>query len=456
MRITDIIMLSLLVFMPPVEVHAQAEGKSTLILDFPLIDLPYQLRAADAKGNFITGYIHPGMPQSLALSNNLVTSVHYGIGRIVQIDEGWIDFLVENTLATGFYFLQSGLPFGIVWLHEEYHKAVLARYGMDSFNEVYTFPFFKDMIKVSHVKDENLIHLSDNKPADFVRLNAAGAEAQIHQVMTLQAYSFYYDQSLPNLPFYWLSIFNNFAYIFSCTQNEDWEENINELNAKEVHIKDRDFTGPDFTAWVYKLFRPNVSYQSRGTHPSGTGIDRYIRPSQLTSEEKEYLAGVAFKHLLNFVSPFMVGIRKIRISSLSGDEHVFNFALRHVLTSFGESICLDLYYQGMGYNLMVSPHIYQNYTTTFFGLELALIDKPIFSHALRISGRLMVWTQPEAQSFTTSEPRVGGLMGIKLAYKTGIWEPYLEWEAKSRGWVIGNVFLDENFSGRVGLVIRLP
>lgn len=418
--------------------------------DFPLTDLTYQLNATKATGNFLTSYVHPSMAQSLAMSNNFFTLVGFGIDNLVSIDKGIIDVLLENTLSGLFVlFLQNGFPFGFTWMHEEYHKAVLARRGFDSFNEVYYFPFFSSVVKVSHVKDEDLQTLADQYSADFVRLNSAGAESQIHQVQTLQQNSFFYDQSLPLVPLYWISIFGSYGYIQSCTNQSEWDDKKDLTD--EPEIRQRDFTGPDFTAWVRELFNPSLPYAARGTHPSGVGINRYLFPKDLSEHEKYYLLATSYRHLFNFVSPFMFGIRH-----LSFGEHRVNFAFRHLLTSFGDDISLDVYYKNTENRLgmVVSPHIYSNYTTTFFGLELNLVDYPVLDKNFLLSGRMMLWTQPKNQSFTTTEHSLGGLLGLKMTYIVDIWEPYLAVEAKTGGWVMGNVFLEEDVSARLGLVIR--
>ena len=50
-----------------------------LYLDFPVLDLPYQTHAVKTTGNFFAGYANPSMKQSLAMSNNLYSSAHWGI-----------------------------------------------------------------------------------------------------------------------------------------------------------------------------------------------------------------------------------------------------------------------------------------------------------------------------------------------------------------------------------------
>jgi len=76
----------------------------------------------------------------------------------------------------------------------------------------------------------------------------------------------------------------------------------NIMNNEGTNILIRDFVGMDFTSWVYDLFRPNEPYTNRGIHPSGVGIKRYIKTSDLTKEEQSYLKLQGFLSLFNFIS----------------------------------------------------------------------------------------------------------------------------------------------------------
>jgi len=61
-----------------------------------------------------------------------------------------------------------------------------------------------------------------------------------------------------------------------------------------------------------------------------------------------------------------------------------------------------------------------------------------------------VWTQPKGQSFTDKKSELGGLLNVKTSYVINEILPYLEIEIKSKGWVMGNVFLEDNLSARLG------
>jgi hypothetical protein len=91
----------------------------------------------------------------------------------------------------------------------------------------------------------------------------------------------------------------------------------------------------------------------------------------------------------------------------------------------------------------------------FFGVEGAIIDKPYLDDRLLLSGRSLIWTQPKNQSFTTDKASLGGMVSIRSSYKIGHWLPYLEIEGKTNGWVMGNVFLEDNISLRCGVNLRI-
>ena len=65
------------------------------------------------------------------------------------------------------------LPFTDAWVHEEWHRAVLGRRGIDSFDDVYRFRV-TDAIAVSHVRDEDLIRLkrAAGRPKDLIDIES--------------------------------------------------------------------------------------------------------------------------------------------------------------------------------------------------------------------------------------------------------------------------------------------
>ncbi len=432
--------------------QAQSVG---LILDFPVLDFPYQRYAANTTGDLLSGYANPSMSQSLAMSNNLYASAHYGIKKLIKPKNKFVRALLQNGIAAGFDFFSSYIPLGMGWLHEEYHRAVMTRREINSFNDMNTFPFGKAAVYVRDIKDEDLIRLSNNHKSDFIRLQSAGLEAQYHQIQTLQKQNFYYNQNLPHIPLYWLSTLNSIVYVLDSGNGDYFDNLIDEANPKEKDIAERDFTGPDFTAWASALFNPDRPYEARGKHPSGVGINRYIKPSDLSQEELDYLQKQGSLQWLNVISPHLFGFPKIKFKSSPKGDYFGSFAVRHLLTSFGNDISLDVFYQSPKNNLFFSLHNFNNLNTAFWGAEAALIDQKLLNDKLLLSGRGMIWTQPENQSFTTKESSFGGLFSLRGTYAFGQWLPYVELEGKTEGWVMGNVFLEDNISLRGGISLRL-
>lgn len=173
---------------------AQTQNKADtigLVLDFPLLDLPYQRYATNTTGNFFAGYANPSMPQSLAMSNNLYSSAHYGFSKLFESKNLFKKNLLTYIFTTGFDVVSLFAPLGTGWLHEEYHRAVMTRRTINSFNDMNTFPIGKEVVSVSRVKNEDLIRLSNRYTSDFIRLQTAGIEGQYHQIQTLQKNNFF-------------------------------------------------------------------------------------------------------------------------------------------------------------------------------------------------------------------------------------------------------------------------
>lgn len=451
------IVIFLLFFLASFFSFSQKKSDTTsLYLEFPLFDYPYQSYATKTRGNFFIAYANPSMNQSLAISNDLYSTVHWGIDKIIKVKNEFLDIFLKNLTAAGFDLLTFYTPLGVGWLHEEYHRAVLTRRGINSYNDMNNFPFGKTLVYVRKVKDEDLINLSDNHKQDFRRLMIAGNEGQFHQIQTLQKYNFYLNQDLPHVALYWMSTMINIGYL-NQSGSDAFNKIIDKSNENDgADISKRDFTGADFTAWADALFFPDKPYEDRGIHPSGVGINRYIKPSQLSTEARSYLKKQGRLHWLNILSPHLFGFSKIKLNSTEKGDYYGNFAVRHLLTPFGNDISLDVFLQTPKNNFFFALHNYNNLKLPFFGLEFAIIDQNFFNDNFFLTGRCMAWVQPHELSFFTKKATFGAMFGVKGSYAFGYWAPYIAFEGKTDGWVMGNPFLDKNLSLNVGLEIRVP
>ena len=429
-----------------------------LVIELPIADIPYQFDASKTTGNFFEGYANPSMHQSLSLTTDLYTCTHYGIARL---------FKSENSKSWGFgkrflYFLTIGTANYITtcapgfdgWLHEEYHRAVLSRFHVNSFNDMNKFPIGAELINVSHVKDEDLVRFKLQSPIDLTRSHVAGIEGEYLLIDKLQRNNFYYEQNLPHEFLYLTTTLNSVLYVMTCRMPETADKMTDDASKKETEISSRDYTGLDFLAWTYDMFRPEEPYTTRGTHVSGNGIDRYIKTTDLTKEELDYLKRQGNLQWLNLISPMNFSIRRIK---LPWKGYYGNFAVRDILTPFGNDISTNFYLVSPANKYFFALHCYNNFKNTFAAIEAQMIDveKPILGKLFYISPRIIAGVQPLRQQFKTSEAAFMAMAECKLEMKTkSLFHPFLEVSAKTKGWVAGDEFLGDNFSCRAGVVMR--
>lgn len=421
---------------------ANAETRYELLLDFPVIDAPY---------NWSDGYTAPSMQQSLHVTKNFYQYAHARIAE--EADPRKYKFYIA-----AFDVLSFWAPFGNAWLHEEWHRAVMGHYGIDSYNEIYDFPLFEETIAVSHVDDVDLIRLKADHPADQVRLSSAGLEAQYELNQVIEKDRFYNQIKTWDDIVLWLNTLNSIAYMHTCATPESVDITAALLQQEGTDINERDFTGLDCNAWVYDLFRPDEPYEDRGTHPSGVGVDRYITYDDLTEDEKDFLKYNYYLSYLNLIDPFLLQKNAFRGTNPIDDSPLWwNFTARHHLTSFGFSIDGNLYLKQDEVNVLFILHSYTNYSRHYLGLEAELMRYPVdwFDKSRFVTTRAMLWQQPAEQTFMTTEADTGGLVSFRLdtPYSRTL-RPYIELEAKSEGWVAGNVYLQDNISLRIGLTVH--
>ena len=178
-------------------------GTSNIInVEFSLIDYPY---------NFTDTVNYFSMKQSLELSKNISQSYKKAFESLIVMLNNDVKILptLFNKTKTNIIgsfgelslityipiifmeYLYSYLPTGYGWVHEEWHRAVLKNRGIDSYDEIYDFKIFSSYISVSHIKDEDLIRLKANYPADMVRLSEAGNEANLELGLAIGKDSFF-------------------------------------------------------------------------------------------------------------------------------------------------------------------------------------------------------------------------------------------------------------------------
>ena len=423
-----------------------------LKIDFPLFDLPYQIDAMNTAGHgFFSSYANPSMAQSLAITSDMISSFHYGMRKFYDLSD--MNVILKNVI---FYagiilgdYLLSLSPFGsISWLHEEYHRAVMSRYGVNSFNTVYVFDN-----KVAHVTDEDLARFKAESPADFIRMHSSGIEGSYLLVDTLQKNNFFYNKKrnffseLDIVPLYLVIHISDHIYVMN-------PDNLDERSKRETTIAERDFTGQDPIGWVYDLFRPNEPYSARGIHPTGTGIDRYRQLDDLTAQERTYFKKVGYWQFVRYISPMVFGFRSL---PLGNTDIRWNFSFSHFLASFGTDLSFKVFLNINKFNFIAAYHNYQNYEHTFPAIEIEMIDYQvqIGNFSMYLSPKIMIGVQPKRQNFFTSEAEFFGLIGTRADFHINKHLfPYLEITAKTNGWVAGNEFLEKNIKLILGVSAR--
>jgi hypothetical protein len=444
-----------------------------LLLDFPLLDFPYLGSAARTTANhrlnqpagasgtvnasdYVRAYNSPSMRQATAITKS-VHSTGYFLSNALWYrwvkPTNWkrrlLNRLGANVTAAISDNIFNRYPFGSVWLHEEFHRNTMTLRGISSYNTIWDIGRFTG--KVSQVKDEDLIRFKAQYPAEFIRMHAAGIEGQYVLLQSMQKDNFFYQTHYPNILFALVQTKNAVDYVGLAGDRELGAKALQSIQENEgPDMAERDFTGLDLNAWVYDLFRPQEPYGARGIHPSGNGILRERFPNQFTDEEFAYAQKVGKLQYLNFISPHLLSISRIKVSK----NFAFNFALRHYLTSFGYDAGGDLFLKIKDKNILFTWHGYHNKDHFFPGVEAHLLDLPVRLSAktLPLTLRTMLWLQPKDQQFYTDQGQAGGLIYAQLRYPLSrTWQPYLEVEGKTQGWVAGNPFLPANLTVRAGI-----
>ena len=420
------------------------KSESILKLDLPLFDIPYQIDAMNTVGHgFFSSYANPGMSQSLAVTVDIYSGFNFGMKKFY--DTSNMNSIFKYIIYYGGSILgQYALSFspwgGFTWMHEEYHRAVMSLYGVNSFNTSYIFGS-----RVINITDEDLERFKAESPRDFIRAHAAGLESEHLFIDQLQRNNFFYNQNYFSEILYLISTIDIHTYMI----NKNSRSEIN-----ETRIEERDFTGNDNIAWVYDLFRPNEPYSGRGIHPTGNGISRYRNYDDLTDQEQAYFRKVGYWQFANYVSPMMFGFRSLPWPK---SDIRWNFAFRHYLTSFGTDLQFNLLLNIDKYNIAFIYHSNQNYDHYFPVIEIEMIDFPIIikNFCIYFSPRIASGMQPKDQGFFTSEKEFYGLIGSRFDFQIAKkWLPYFEVIAKTDGWVAGNEFIDKNISFRLGISAR--
>lgn len=381
-----------------------------LQIDGPAVPLHLELPLFDAPANVQGHYTFPSMEQSKWIATDLYQLAHFAAARLLG-RRSWYGLLVVSAFDAAT--IMISVPFFTGWQHEEWHRAVLMRRGIPSINPYYSTPSIPLLQPKSiQLKGAAIARLKREHPADYVRGLAAGMEGQYALAAQLEREAFFHDAPSVSSFIIGMSYVMTSMYMGICAA-------------------DHRGTG-DCVLWTDGLYFPG-----KPPHRGGRAT---------TAGERSYLtAGLALS-FLNFLDPFVFLIRDLRFGEVR-----WSAAVRHVPTSFGRDVRLDVYYRDPKKKLLFSAHNYINGQSWFPGLAAELVDHPVGPFWL--GARSELWLQPADQQFRTSRAKPGAEVALRgtVPLLSGRLAPFVELSGKTPGWVTGNVFLEASLAARVGI-----
>jgi hypothetical protein len=357
------------------------------------------------------------------------------------------------------------LPMSLVsgWMHEEWHRAVLARHAISSRNGIfYADAWSNGTISVDRVTDEDLAQLKKNAPADMVRLMSAGMESQHALSERVGDEAFFhggsgkqngllYQANTWMAPTIVMNELNSLAYHATCA-GEDSNTLTDQENRLRITTESRDFTGLDCVAWVYDLSRPDEPYADRGPHPYGEGIDRYRSQEDLSTDERALLKRVTRLHLLNLLNPHAYGINGF---VLPGDDHRWIAQVGTVSNPFGYSISSRFgWKRGSDAYVFTLLHHFSEIGWSP-GIKTELRDKPMGPHfRLGLGGAF--WLQPADLRWDATQRQAGGQIQAEVTWRMHPrFDVWMRTSSKTEGWVLGEVYLQPAITGQAGVTTHI-
>jgi hypothetical protein len=472
-------LLTLFFFVLTFSVYSQAEKETDKsIYIFPILDAPFNTNFGSIKTSNKSHV--PSMEQSINFTKNSIQLSHrymlYNFDTMKFMNDYPI-FKFMGIMTFDFLFYAIPLPLNLTWLHEEWHRAVMGNKRISSSNNLYETGEILDTTNVSDVKDSELIRLKKDYPRDMIRLSSAGMESQTQLNLLLRKDTFFNGTNqYSDIPTLWINAFDNINYLQTCSNkivdSLTWQANLTERDPNR-----RDFVGFDCTAWVYDLYRPNEPYTNRGVHIYGNGVDRYIKysndkdlftselnkivygsekhQSDLTDKEQDYLKKQYNLSYINFINPALLGFTRFNGKNpFNGRDFYWNFGMSHFLTPFGYSIDSQFFLKQDNIYLLIIYHSNINNLKKFPGLEVELIRYPLtlLQKNLFFNIGIHIWQQPLLLQFFTEDKENGGSLKSTIAFPIhNNLEFYVSTLIKSRGFMVGNIYLERAYELRLGL-----
>lgn len=426
--------------------QAQDTATYNLRLNIPLIDIPQ-------NSGFRRQY--PSMSQSLELSSDLYDIGFFGIdaggNKLFKPNKNasgrkhrFLNTAFKYSVGLGFSKFASELPIPLgVWAHEEFHRSVLAVNGIKSKNGNWVFNRWDG--SVYGVSDSMLSNLKTTNANQLVYAYAAGAQSEIASNQKITLEEFYKKRSLNKTA---LLLYNAWYVMHYFKGAISPSSDSAKVNLPQYENKDavmRDFAGDDLTAWVYDMFNPDSSYTKRLGFPGGNGVNRRIGFSDLSRGAQSFLKKQKNMSLINFLNPAIFFIRKISVAP----QLSFNLFAQYVPTHFGSDIAAYLPVQYKKLDLLLAVHNYKGYNGRGHGYDVGLMNYKV-KEKLEASLLLHYWQQPS--SFYAYKLQTGFATEAKAKFLfSNNWSAYISLQQKTKGWLLGNPYINNNLSLQTGL-----
>lgn len=447
---TKIKLIFFVIFLSSFSAHSQDTSKYSLRANVPLMDFPQ---------NFSLPYSAPSMNQSFELSKDFYELSFFGIDKLgdklfvpeTKTYSKWRRFsnnLFKYGLSLGFSIYGSELPVPLgVWAHEEFHRSVLGVNSISSKNGNWIFHRWDGT--VYGVSDSSLSHLKRTKPDELLYSYVAGVqyEVMLNEKTTIE--DFYNKRTMAKNALLLYNAYYVYNYFKFSTSVISDSVKVLAPKREDKNASGRDYAGADLTAWVYDMFNPSLAYNVRDSFPDGEGVNRRIGFSDLSPEEQKFLNEQKILSLLNFLNPAIFFINRIKIN----EGFSFNFFAQYAPTQFGNDIALFVPFKVKQYNLLLNAHNYNGKNYKGYGIGIGIHDFGIAENVYADLG-INVWDQPD--SFLNMNGRVGGSGSFTINYRMGKnCSIYGSASAKTKGWIMGNPYLENNFSSQLGIKYQL-
>ena len=433
--------------------NAQDTVNYRLRVNFPLADVPQNTKLP---------YTYPSMYQAVEWSNNFYELGFWGIealgNRLVRVksqstkSKKFANGAVKYALGLAFVKYGSELPIPLgVWTHEEFHRSVLGVAGVASKNGNW-LPSRWDGT-VYGPTDEELSRLKATNLNTLLYSYTAGVQTQNAFTKKNAVVDFYYPRTQYKNALYLYNAFYVWNYFKFSTSSLSDSVKVLAPPHENANPAQRDFAGADLTAWAYDMFNPTKPFTARDSFPNGDGVNRRVGFSDLSPEAQDFLKKQKSLSLINFINPAIFFVNRIRVSKGVS----FNFFAQYAPTHFGNNVALFIPLKIKNANLLLAAHNYNNKNNTWWGVEVGAFDYAPFSNKkIHLSTLLNVWEQPKNQSYYDTQSALGGALQVDAAYKISkTFSASVSVVGKTKGWMMGNPYLTDNLSVRVGMSYNL-